>query len=77
LSTSTIQYPARNSFDSGNTPSVAGGPPLFDARTSFASPGVARPSALTSSPAFVSSLLSAIMKPIWAFRSSGDHELTW
>ena len=37
---------------------------------SVASPGAASPSALTSSPASVSSLLSVCMKPIWALRSS-------
>ena len=35
FSTSTIQYPARNSFDSGKTPSVIGAPSL-PARTSLA-----------------------------------------
>jgi hypothetical protein len=35
VSTSTIQYPARNSFVSGNTPSVIG-LPSAPARTSFA-----------------------------------------
>src|SRR5439155_20281821 len=49
LSTSITQYPARNSFDSGNTPSVTGSP-LLPARTIFASCGQASPFVSTKTP---------------------------
>ncbi len=48
-STSTSQKPARNSFVSGNGPSVLGAP-SFPARTSFASAGAESPCASTHSP---------------------------
>src|SRR5688572_4004304 len=50
-STSTIQKPARSSFDSGNGPSVIAGGPFWLARTIFACSGPLRPCASTSSPA--------------------------
>src|SRR5579863_5923939 len=67
-----IQYPARNSFDSGNTPSVIGSP-FFPARTSLASLGHARPSVETNTPESFSSLLKVRIKATFARRSSFDH----
>src|SRR5882762_9308922 len=72
LSTSTIQYPIRNSFDSGKTPSVIGIPSL-PARTILAWSGNARPSVATYVPESLSSLLKARMKAKFACRSSFDH----
>jgi hypothetical protein len=60
LSTSMIWYPARNSFDSGTTPSVIGSP-FFPARTSLASLGHPRPSVETNTPESFSSLLNVRM----------------
>src|SRR5690606_27694440 len=57
LSTSTIRYPARNSLDSGNGPSVTAGNPLSCARTILAISGPPSPCSSTSSPDSVSSLL--------------------
>src|ERR1700719_1357902 len=67
-----IQYPARNSFDSGNMPSVIGSP-SFPARTSLASLGHPRPSVETNTPESFSSLLNVRMKATFACRSSFDH----
>src|ERR1700733_7463219 len=67
-----IQYPARNSLDSGNTPSVMGSPSL-PARTILASLGHAKPSVATKTPESLSSLLNARMKATFAWRSCLDH----
>src|SRR5579863_884103 len=68
LSTSIIQNPARNSLDSGKTPSVMGRPSL-PACTSFAWSGNDSPSADTSSPRSCNSLLKPIIKAMCACRS--------
>src|SRR5215467_2893780 len=60
VSTSTIQNPARNSLDSGKTPSVIG-TPFLPARTNLACSGNERPSADTSSPESPRSLFRFIM----------------
>jgi hypothetical protein len=57
---------------SGKTPSVTG-LPLSSARTSFACAGLARPSALRSSPDSPSFFANAIMKPMWFFMSCSGH----
>src|SRR5580658_9419114 len=72
LSTSTIQYPARNSLDSGNTPSVIGDPSA-PARTVFACAGHPRPSVATNTPSSLSCLLKSRMKATFASRSFFDH----
>src|SRR5271169_614274 len=72
LSTSTIQYPARNSFDSGKTPSVIGVPSLL-ARTSLAWSGQPKPSVATYTPSSLSCLLKARMKATFASISFFDH----
>src|SRR5262245_499270 len=83
-----IVYPARNSLDSGKTPSVTKGAPSFipltmpfvtigdpsaPARTTLASSGKARPSAATSTPESFSSLWKACMKAACLAKSCGDH----
>src|SRR5580658_3342163 len=72
LSTSMIQYPARNSLDSGKTPSVTGSPP-FPARTVFACAGHPRPSVATNTPSSLSCLLKYRMKSTLASISFFDH----
>src|SRR5439155_4410398 len=75
ISTSTIQYPARNSLLSGNMPSVIGKPSLL-ALTSIAWSGKDRPSAETNSPDWRSSLLRPTIKAICAWRSFCGHSGT-
>jgi len=58
VSTSTMKKPARNSFDTGNTPLVSG-TPSSPARTRRACSGDASPSANTRSPLSCSSRFSA------------------
>src|ERR1700677_1149847 len=67
-----IQYPARNSLDSGNTPSVMGSP-LLPARTSLASWGQLKPSDETNTPESFSSLPKDRMNATLACKSCFDH----
>src|ERR1043166_8469564 len=71
LSTSITQYPARNSFDSGNTPSVTGSP-LLPARTIFAPCGQASPFVSTKTPESGSSLVKRCITSTFLCRSSFD-----
>ena len=76
LSTSTIQKPARNSFDSANGPSVMTGGCTPSLRTSLAWSGHASPSAPTSSPLATSDASRSCWNWIIRRRSSGDQVST-
>ncbi len=60
-STSITQYPARNAFDSGNTPSVTCSP-LFPARTIFASLGPSQFLRVHKNTRIVKLLVEALLK---------------
>ncbi len=73
LSTSTSRYPANNSLDSGNGPSVITGGLCPSHTTNRATSGPARPWASTSSPRSASSRFRACWKSMWALMSTGFH----